>query len=43
LFLFSSSLYALALTGQRGWGAMTPLGVGPLLGWARLLFAILVK
>lgn len=43
LFLFSSSLYALALTGQRRWGAMTPLGVGLLLGWAMLLFAIVVK
>jgi uncharacterized membrane protein YgdD (TMEM256/DUF423 family) len=38
--LFSGSLYALALTGVRAWGAITPLGgVALLTGWACLLFA----
>ena len=32
--LFSGSLYALALTGVRVWGAVTPLGgVGLIAGW----------
>ncbi len=32
--LFSGSLYALALTGARAWGAVTPLGgLGFLAGW----------
>jgi len=35
--LFSGSLYALALTGVRGWGAVTPFGgVAFLAGWALL-------
>jgi uncharacterized membrane protein YgdD (TMEM256/DUF423 family) len=35
--LFSGSLYALALTGRRAWGAVTPLGgVCFLAGWALL-------
>jgi uncharacterized membrane protein YgdD (TMEM256/DUF423 family) len=35
--LFSGSLYALALTGARWWGAVTPLGgVAFLAGWACL-------
>ena len=38
--LFSGSLYALALTGRRGWGAVTPVGgVALLLGWAALVAA----
>jgi len=42
--LFSGSLYALAFTGRRAWGAVTPFGGACLLlGWAMLLFAILVK
>jgi uncharacterized membrane protein YgdD (TMEM256/DUF423 family) len=35
--LFSGSLYAMALTGARGLGAITPLGGGAMLvGWALL-------
>ena len=35
--LFSGSLYALALTGQRQWGLVTPIGgLCLLLGWAML-------
>ena len=42
--LFSGSLYALALTHNRAWGAVTPFGgTCLLLGWAMLLFATLVK
>ncbi|HEX5004057.1 MAG TPA: DUF423 domain-containing protein [Gemmatimonadales bacterium] len=38
--LFSGSLYALALTGVRGLGAITPLGGAAfLLGWAALATA----
>jgi uncharacterized membrane protein YgdD (TMEM256/DUF423 family) len=37
IFIFSGSLYVLALTGQRWLGAITPFGgVGFLLGWAWL-------
>src|SRR5262245_53616378 len=40
--LFSGSLYALALTGARAWGAVTPVGgVAFLIGWATLLVAVL--
>lgn len=36
-FLFAGSLYVLALTGIRGFGAITPLGgVLLLIGWASL-------
>ncbi len=36
-FLFAGSLYVLALTGIRGFGAVTPIGgVLLLLGWATL-------
>jgi uncharacterized membrane protein YgdD (TMEM256/DUF423 family) len=39
--LFSGSLYILALTGNRWWGAVTPLGgVAFLVGWACLVLAI---
>ena len=42
LVLFSGSLYALALTGVRGLGAITPLGgLGFLTGWALLAVAAL--
>ncbi len=35
IVLFSGSLYALALTGTRAWGAVTPLGgLCFLVGWA---------
>ena len=38
--LFSGSLYALALTGVRAWGAVTPLGgVAFLAGWLCLALA----
>ncbi|MFO1312244.1 MAG: DUF423 domain-containing protein [Burkholderiales bacterium] len=39
--LFSGSLYALALTGVRGLGAVTPIGgVAFLAGWAVLAWAV---
>lgn len=39
--LFSGSLYALALTGLRGLGAITPFGgLAFLAGWVCLLFAV---
>jgi len=42
--LVLGSLYALAVTHNRAWGAVTPFGgTCLLLGWAMLLFAILVK
>jgi uncharacterized membrane protein YgdD (TMEM256/DUF423 family) len=42
IVLFSGSLYALALTGNPRWGAVTPFGgVAFLLGWLALLIAIL--
>ena len=38
--LFSGSLYLLALTGARGWGAVTPLGgIAFLAGWGCLVMA----
>jgi uncharacterized membrane protein YgdD (TMEM256/DUF423 family) len=38
--LFAGSLYALALTGVRAWGALTPLGgLAFLAGWAWLAWA----
>ena len=44
IVLFSGSLYALAVTHNRAWGRVTPFGgTCLLLGWAMLLFAILVK
>ncbi len=40
--VFSGSLFALALTGRRGWGALTPVGgVLLLAGWALLVVAAL--
>lgn len=42
--LFSGSLYALALTGQRWLGAITPFGgVALLAGWLLLAWAALVR
>lgn len=39
--IFCGSLYALALTGIRAWGAVTPLGgIALILGWASLAWAI---
>ena len=39
--LFSGSLYALALTGNRWWGAVTPLGgIAFLAGWLCLALSI---
>jgi uncharacterized membrane protein YgdD (TMEM256/DUF423 family) len=39
--LFSGSLYALALTGQRGLGAITPIGgVAWLVGWGCLVWGV---
>jgi uncharacterized membrane protein YgdD (TMEM256/DUF423 family) len=39
IFVFSGSLYALALTGTGMFGAITPIGgVGLLIGWACLAF-----
>lgn len=41
ILLFSGSLYALALTGVRRWGAVTPFGgMCLLLGWLALLLAV---
>jgi uncharacterized membrane protein YgdD (TMEM256/DUF423 family) len=40
IVLFSGSLYALALTGVRGLGAITPIGgLGFLAGWALLAWS----
>jgi uncharacterized membrane protein YgdD (TMEM256/DUF423 family) len=40
--LFSGSLYALALTGIRGLGAVTPIGgLAFLGGWAAMIWAAL--
>jgi len=40
LLLFCGSLYALALTGARGWGAVAPVGgIAFLAGWASLAWA----
>ena len=42
--LFSGSLYALALTGVRAWGAVTPLGgLAFLVGWAWLAWAAFAR
>ena len=43
IFLFSGSLYVLALSGVRALGAITPLGgVAFLLGWGFLAYAALL-
>ncbi len=42
--LFSGSLYVLALTGNRRWGAVTPFGgVCLLAGWLSLLVAVVLR
>jgi uncharacterized membrane protein YgdD (TMEM256/DUF423 family) len=42
ILVFSGSLYALAMTGVRGLGAITPLGgVAFILGWLLLAFALI--
>ena len=42
IVLFSGSLYALALTGVHGLGALTPIGgLVFILGWALLIIAVL--
>lgn len=42
VLVFSGSLYALALSGVRGWGAVTPIGGALLLcGWGALLWAVI--
>ena len=42
IVLFGGSLMALALTGERRWGAVTPIGgVCFLVGWAALIVAAL--
>ena len=39
ILVFSGSLYALALTGVRSWGAVTPIGgLAFLAGWALLFY-----
>jgi uncharacterized membrane protein YgdD (TMEM256/DUF423 family) len=39
--VFSGSLYILALTGARGWGAVTPIGgVAFLAGWLCLVLTV---
>ena len=44
ILLFSGSLYLLALTGQRWWGAVTPFGgIAFVLGWITLAFAVMKK
>jgi uncharacterized membrane protein YgdD (TMEM256/DUF423 family) len=44
ILLFSGSLYALALTGSRGLGAITPIGgLLFLAGWAVLAFVALIR
>jgi uncharacterized membrane protein YgdD (TMEM256/DUF423 family) len=41
--VFSGSLFALALTGEKRWGAYTPIGgVLLLIGWAALAWAALI-
>jgi uncharacterized membrane protein YgdD (TMEM256/DUF423 family) len=41
--LFSGSLYALSLTGNRAWGAATPIGgIALLAAWAMLLIGMAV-
>mgnify|MGYP001560258707 FL=1 len=43
IFLFSGSLYAMALTGVRGLGAVTPFGgLAFLIGWGLLAYGALV-
>ncbi len=42
ILLFSGSLYALALTGQKGLGAVAPIGgVAFIAGWAAFAWAVM--
>ncbi len=42
--VFSGSLYVLAFTGARWWGAVTPIGgVCLLAGWAALLWSVIAQ
>jgi uncharacterized membrane protein YgdD (TMEM256/DUF423 family) len=42
IVVFSGSLYALVLSGARGWGAVTPVGgLSFLLGWTLLAWGVL--
>jgi len=44
IFLFSGSLYVLAITGMKWIGAITPLGgLGFIAGWVLLFMAVLKK
>jgi len=39
--IFSGSLYALSITGARGWGAVTPVGgVCLVVGWALVVWGV---
>ncbi len=41
IIVFSGSLYTLALTGQKWWGAVTPMGgVAFIAGWLYFLWAV---
>lgn len=41
VIIFSGSLYILAISGTRWWGAITPIGgVALIAGWASLILAI---
>jgi uncharacterized membrane protein YgdD (TMEM256/DUF423 family) len=41
VLIFSGSLYALAITGVRAWGAVTPLGgVALIAGWLSVVFGM---
>ena len=41
ILLFSGSLYLLAVTGVRGWGAVTPIGgLAFIAGWVLLAFRV---
>ena len=41
IVIFSGSLYILSITGQRGWGAVTPIGgLALLLGWLSLVLGV---
>jgi uncharacterized membrane protein YgdD (TMEM256/DUF423 family) len=44
VLIFSGSLYTLAITGIRGWGAVTPFGGACLIaGWGVLLCSLLFR
>lgn len=44
VLVFSGSLYILAITGTRGWGAVTPLGgLALIAGWAAMLWDLVGK